>query len=91
MAARLQGVDTVFCHALSFALAGALARELAHDSSWLGGPGQRPLLVRVSGARHENLAVWDAKAPATDPLARLITAVYMTDWEQVQRDVAAVR
>ena len=69
----------------------ALARELAHDSSWLGGPGQRPLLVHVSGARHENLAVWDAKAPATDPLARLIAAVYMTDWEQVQRDVAAVR
>lgn len=69
----------------------ALAKQLAHDSSWLGGPGMRPILVRVSGARHENLAAWNEKSSATDPLARLIAAVYMTDWEAVQRDVAAVR
>jgi hypothetical protein len=69
----------------------ALARELAHDSSWLGGPGNRPILVRVSGARHENLAAWDKRTPTTEPLGRLIAAVYMTDWEKVQRDVAAVR
>jgi hypothetical protein len=69
----------------------ALARELAHDSSWLGGAGKRPILMRVSGARHENLDVWRERTAPTDPLARLIAAAYMTDWDAVQRQVAAVR
>lgn len=69
----------------------AAKAAMATDESWIGRPGDHPLLVRVSGARHQNLAVDSGQAPATDGLARLVAAAYMVDWQAVQQQMAAVR
>lgn len=69
----------------------AMKATLATDESWIGRPGIHPLLIRVAGVRHERLDIERERTPATAPLARLIAAAYMTDWESVHRQMAAVR
>jgi hypothetical protein len=73
--------------------ADAVAAKLAGDHSWYkpGAPGEHPLLVTYSSYRQENQQLADGRLAHTAPIARLAAAVWMTDWEAVQRGMAAVR
>ena len=68
----------------------AQAARLETDQSWYltGGDGSHPLLVTFSGSRQANLALAAGQLEPTSPLARLAAAVYMTDWDAVQREMA---
>lgn len=69
----------------------ATKKALSTDESWIGRPGDHPLLVRVSGTRQGNQDVDSGRAPPTSGLARLLAAAYMVDWQAVQQQMAAVR
>lgn len=69
----------------------ATKAALATDESWIGRPGDHAMVVRVSGARHNNIDVDSGRSPPTDGLARLVAAAYMVDWQAVQQQMAAVR
>lgn len=70
-----------------------MAAKLQGDQSWYrsGTPGAHPMLVRVSGTRQDNQELRSGKGKPTRPIARLAAAMYMTDWEAVQREMAALR
>lgn len=69
------------------------AARLETDQSWYapGAHGSHPLLVTFSSGRHTNLALAAGQLEPTAPLARLAAAVYMTDWDAVQREMAVTQ
>jgi hypothetical protein len=69
------------------------AARLKTDTSWYqpGAAGSHPMLVRVSGGRQDNQELRGGKMKPTRPAARLAAAMYMVDWEDVQRRMAAVK
>lgn len=69
------------------------AARLETDQSWHapGAPGTHPLLVTFSGGRHTNQALAAGQLEPTAPIARLAAAVYMTDWDAVQREMAVMQ
>jgi hypothetical protein len=70
----------------------AEAAKLEDDQSWHrpDAAGVHPMIVRVAGGRQNNVALRAGKLKQTDPLARLAAAVFMTDWEEVHRKMAAL-
>ncbi|KQZ72521.1 hypothetical protein ASE06_08345 [Sphingopyxis sp. Root214] len=64
-----------------------LALKLQHDRSWYqpGAAGVHPLLVHMSSYSHENDDLRSDRLSPERPAARLAAAMFMTDWEDVQR------
>ncbi len=69
------------------------ATRLKNDESWYkpGAPGVHPMLVHMSSYRQENQELRAGKLKPTRPAARLAAAMFMVDWEDVQRRMAAVK
>jgi len=70
-----------------------LALQLQNDRSWYqpGSAGVHPLLVHVSSYSHENDELRGDRLNPDRPFARLAAAMFMVDWEDVQRRMKAVR
>ena len=70
-----------------------LALQLQHDRSWYqpGAAGVHPLLVHVSSYSHENDDLRSDRLSPERPAARLAAAMFMTDWEDVQRRMKEVK
>ncbi len=64
-----------------------LALQLQHDRSWYqpGAAGVHPLLAHMSSYSHENDDLRSDRLSPERPAARLAAAMFMTDWEDVQR------
>lgn len=69
-----------------------LALQLQHDRSWYqpGAAGVHPLLVHMSSYSHENDDLRSDRLNPERPAARLAAAMFMTDWEDVQRRMKEV-
>lgn len=69
------------------------ARLLQEDKSWYrpGTSGSHMLLVHVSSYRQENDLLRQGRLQPTRGAARLAAAMFMTDWEDVQRRMVALR
>lgn len=69
------------------------AARLETDQSWYAPDlnGSHALLVTFSGGRHTNRALEAGQLEPTAPIARLAAAVYMTDWDAVQREMAVTQ
>lgn len=70
-----------------------LALQLQHDRSWYqpGAAGVHPLLVHLSSHSHENDELRGDRLNPERPAARLAAAMFMTDWEDVQRRMKEVK
>ncbi|SEH17228.1 hypothetical protein SAMN05428974_2093 [Sphingopyxis sp. YR583] len=70
-----------------------LALQLQHDRSWYqpGSAGVHPLLVHMSSYSHENDDLRSDRLNPERPAARLAAAMFMTDWEDVQRRMKEVK
>lgn len=70
-----------------------LALQLQNDRSWYqpGAAGVHPLLAHVSSYAHENDALRGDRLSPDRPYARLAAAMFMVDWEDVQRRMKAVK
>ncbi len=70
-----------------------LALQLQHDRSWYqpGAAGMHPLLVHMSSYSHENDELRGDRLNPERPAARLAAAMFMTDWEDVQRRMKEVK
>lgn len=70
-----------------------LALQLQHDRSWYqpGAAGIHPLLVHMSSYSHENDDLRGDRLSPERPAARLAAAMFMTDWDDVQRRMKEVK
>lgn len=69
-----------------------LALRLQHDRSWYqpGAVGVHPLLVHMSSYSQENDELRSDRLNPERPASRLAAAMFMTDWEDVQRRMKEV-